>query len=422
MKTILISALLFSGACVYASDASDASWFMGIGQDVTETKNMKAKNAAWTFPSAEGAVAIEGGKLVFDLDDADTVKLTPDASAAPDTNTVVKLSINTTIASVDTLPEKGVMSDAQTALAICDGFFNAWNGNAWQQLAAATEIDGEVNLSVCLSYQDMNVNPVRKVTFAINGSPLGNAVTLTGEATAKKNTLESIVCKGAATIASINGSVMLGVAKANETKFGTVGEAIDEAKKLGEGEKNVVLLRDTTEVVTDPATGITIDFNGKVAGSGDETTEACGQDSSGKIVYQPTATVMANVTGGGGQALTADLAKLRVFLAENNIAAYRAKPADANAITTALADSGANNLALWQSYALGIASSTVLKLRAVPNGGKISIPAIDVANYSGDYGISYAINNTSFSDPANVAIPLATGEYDVKIVLSPKGN
>lgn len=417
MKTILISALLISGACVYASDES---WFKGIGQGVTGTTDMRAVNAAWDFPSADGAVAIEGGKLVFDLDDDDTVKLTPVASAAPDTNTVVKLSINTTIASVDTLPDESKMSDAQTALAICDGSFMAWNGAEWKQLAE-TEIDGEIELSVCLSYQDMKTSaPVRTAAFMVGTKEIGK-VTLTGAAQAK-NALSSIVCKGSATIAKIDGNVMLGVAKANETKFGTVGEAIDEAKKLGEGEKNVVLLRDTTEVVTDPATGITIDFNGKVAGSGDETTEACGQDSSGKIVYQPTATVMANVTGGGGQALTADLAKLRVFLAENNIAAYRAKPADANAITTALADSGANNLALWQSYALGIASSTVLKLRAVPKGGKISIPAIDVANYSGDYGISYAINNTSFSDPANVAIPLATGEYDVKIVLSPKGN
>lgn len=416
MKAILISALLFSGACVYASDAS---WFKGIGQGVTETNDMKATNAAWTFPSAEGAVAIEAGKLVLDLDDADVVTLTPVASAAPDTNTVVKLSINTTIASVDALPKASEMDDAQTALAICGGSFKAWDGAAWQTLAAATEVDGEVEISVCLSYQDMKTSaPVRTAAFRVGTTEIGE-VTLTGAAQAK-NALSSIVCKGSATIASIDGDVTLGVAKNDETKYGTIADAVQHASTVSD--KTVVLLRDTTEVVADQDTGITIDFNGKVAGSGDETTEACGQDSSGKIVYQPTAVVMANVTGGGGQALTANLAKLRAFLAENNIAAYRAKPAVAGDITTALAGAGDNKLALWQSYALGIASSTDLTLRAVPNGGKISIPAIDTSKYSGDYDISYAINNTSFADPANVAIPLKTGTYDVKIILAPKGN
>ena len=257
MRTILISAVLVLSACAYAEEAP---WFVGIGENVTETNDMKSTNAAWAFPSTDGAVAIENGKLVLDLDDADTVTLTPVASAAPDTNTVVKLSINTTIASVDALPDVSEMSDAQTALAICGGSFMAWDGAAWQTLAAATEADGAVDLSVCLSYQDMKASdPVRTATFWVGTTKIGE-VTLTGAAQAK-NALSSIVCKGSATIASIDGDVTLGVAKNDETKYGTIADAVQHASTVSD--KSVVLLRDTTEVVKDPPAGITIDFNGK---------------------------------------------------------------------------------------------------------------------------------------------------------------
>jgi len=133
-----------------------------------------------------------------------------------------------------------------------------------------------------------------------------------------------------------------------------------------------------------------------------------------------------------GKNLTANVERLHEYLAAYAADAYEDKDVTSETISTALATTQTggtkNGLPLYQSYALGIAPTDSVKPVTVandtdPDAITLSIPALNSSTPSGDYTtIKYVMTKPNsqtvqFNKGTNIAVPLSTGSYQVKIVM-----
>ena len=466
-KACFLPLVLATAVASVASADTYTNVFTGVSS-VTEQGVPTAVGASWTTTGVN--LTKVGNAVAFEAE-GETMLQLGITSDPQDTNTIFRVSINGTIEEVADLiaPAAAV----QTAFAICTNAFHAWNGSAWVVLdEVPANFDGSVptNLVVEIKYQ----GTARKVCFKIGDAmllkPRGSEnawVDLGGTALSKGN-ISGFGAKGSGTLAAVNGDVMLGIAEYDGVKYGTLAEAVSVA--AADTSKTVAVLRPTSE-------SITLENNVKIADGGnvegtitvpegksvdvlptkEEFTDQTLAGKSGeytipvkvnggtvnvvlpsdmsnkeitgfshdgttvKVTIRTTADVITNAAP-GGKALAASETKLRDFLDANLKEAYEAADVSSSSIATALSANGANNIPLYQSYVLGIEPDDPVKPVTVPNdiepdGITLAIPAINTANYSGDYAIKYKVGTeTAQNNPGAIKVPLATGSYSVNIV------
>lgn len=459
--------------------------------------------SAGGVPTADGGAWVRNDAALSKTNDAVAFETaaTPmrlNVTAAPaDTNTVVKVEIEATLADVGELMD-ALPDGAQVAFAVCTNSYNAWNGSAWVALdEVPAGVDGTqiTNLTVEISYQG---NSERKACFYVGDTLLHQRaggsewVVLAGDGAASKNNLAGMGIDGAGVIAKADASVMLGVAEYAGFKFGTIEEAVATVNSLdGVDNPAVVVIRETDEDITsylaDEKNSVHINTAADVAvtvspsdaakPSGGEALGESGEytatvnttvlekvgtanikitlpasmsatkevdPNADKTVDTATGTVTFGVRTAssvleaaspgpnGGKPLTANVEKLHEFLANNASVAYTAKYDDASeaasAIELALEDNGGNGIPKYQSYALGINQDTPVKPVTVANDEAqnaitISIPALETSTLSGDYAtVKYVLTKPNsetveFNKGQAIQVPLATGSYQVKIVM-----
>lgn len=400
-------------------------------------------------------------------------------TAAPaDTNTVVKVEIEATLADVGELMTQ-MPDNAQVAFAVCTNSYNAWNGSAWVALdEVPAGVDGTqiTNLTVEISYQG---NSERKACFYVGDTLLhpraggSEWVVLAGDGATSKNNLSAMGIDGAGVIAKADASVMLGVASYDGVKYGTISNAVVAAGKNLDA--TIEVLRETEESIDDyAADGITVhsDPSVPVTIKATDVTADGGQAQGASGAY--TADVRSNVTAENlnvtlpgemgtykevtpgsvnvdngtatftvrtkssivaavspaGKELSANVEKLHEFLGKTAATktAYEKANPTAGELATELAKNGANNIPLYQSYALGIDQDTPVKPVTVANDEAqnaitISIPALETSTLSGDYAtVKYVLTKPNsetveFNKGQAIQVPLATGSYQVKIVM-----
>ncbi len=473
MKTVLFS---LAAMCVANGLLADtySNVFTGI-VSVDESGVPTAEGATWNTSGV--SLANVNGSVEFDTGSQSILSL--DITSEPaDTNTVVRLEFVVTVEEVDELfvPE----GEIQTAFAVHTNAFNVWNGQTWVVLdEVPAEFDGSsgTNLLVELSYQGEGI--ARKVRFTIGDYVLKVRSTLSEwvELSTDADNVSGLLCAGSGTITSVNGSVMLGVASYDGVKYGSLAGAVAAAQAASVvGEKPVEVLRETAENVTLEKSGVVIADNGKTTGtvtvpenaemtvkaneevfkssplagkSGEyeftfnvsggnvsvelpasmgnkEVSSVSRNGSLVKVVLQTARSVLAAAKPDGNKSLSNNIEKLRKFLEENVPEAYSAADVSAQSLSEALSAEGANKLPLYQSYALGISPSQSVKPVSVEvdNASEaitLKIPALSGAEPSGDYdNIKFVVSRndkkTISSDADNIAVPLETGSYSVKIV------
>lgn len=469
-----IALLVSAAACagLFAETATDEytdkydKWFSGIGSGATK-EDLKPSSAAWDFTAVTGEsdYVVRDGKLELKLQSGVVAKLTPVADKAPDTNTITKVTVNTTFEPVEDEPVAEDAAEAQTAIVVYNNQYWVWNGTAWSAISDVTPmIEQAVDMTVEISYQDMKAkNPVRTAKYTIGEDDFEVTLATTN------NALEYITCGGIATIASIDGTVMEGVAVANEKKFGTVAEAVAEAKTAEV--KGVLLVRDTDEPIAADK-DVVIDMNGKTTGeitipenqklevaygaepsaestaSGakevpvnvaagtsleqvevtllddskevkDGSKEFVIKDSNKylKFEVQTSAAVLSKVKPDGSKALAVN-DNYRAFLSEHVGEAYTEAHADSSKIEDALKGTGpgtgTNELPLWKDYVMGIEPMDSVAPVSAPAGDTasdgitLSIPAVAAAikagKHSGDYDLSFkAVNVETQEETASTS-------------------
>ena len=469
-RTLLMPLACAAALSAGAADATYTQYLTGV-DSVETTGEPSAVGGTWNITDTE--LSKENAAVVFDTGDSGEMRL--DVTAAPaDTNTIVKIVVESTLEDVGELPAS--VTSAQTAFAVCTNSYNAWNGSAWVPLSEVPAgIDGSqlTNLLVEISYQGASNVTGRKVRFTVGDTVLrtraGNSEWVDLATTA--NNIAGIGIAGAGTIKTLNASVMLGVASVGDVKYGTLGDAVTAAETAGSGTINV--LRETSEDVT-VTSNITIADNGKVSGTitaraGDTVTivptaefftsyaalagksgtysipvnvsggsvavnlpmnnkEVVGtpshDGSTVNVTIQTATSVLQDATPDGTKALTASLENLRDYLNTHTNEAYIAADVSSESIEAALRATRENGLPLYQSYALGIPPTTSVKPVPVASdtaAGAITltIPALKNTTPSGDYGISYKVdNNAATSNPETISVPLTTGSHAVKIMFN----
>jgi len=280
-------------------------------------------------------------------------------------------------------------------------------------------------------------------------------------------------------LTSVRGDVQLGLFEVDEIKYGTSDEAVARALAT---DATIKVVRDNNETITIPSDAgkfVKIDANGHQTGAidnqSDEPTEVAlpaGAITAGSgeydlglvadpskvsvtttdktkevIVVQPiggnltaivqtSAAIMSNVVFQGVMLAEPSNEVYRTFLrtyCDAQDGAYMKANTDKDAIISQLGGAGGNELPLWQSYVLGLnADSGTLATQPTGTDGDagnlhISIPAVDPSVASG-FDVTYAVMNgdsqvgKSVSNPKDIAIPVGTGTYTIKAVLTPKAK
>lgn len=480
-KTCFLPFLLVAAVSAAANADTYTNFLTGVSS-VASDGTPTAVGGDWTVTGA--SLSKVDGKDAFEFETQDESLMTLSVTAKPaDTNTIVKLEMEVSVADVGdlmaTLPE-----GAQTAFAVSTNAYNAWNGSAWvalDEVPAGIDDSQTTNLVVEIKYQGNVSAHKRAVRFSIGGTALH--VRTNGsdwvELATTANNLAALKVSGSGTFAKADASVMIGIAEYDGVKYGTLSNAV--AAALTDLTKPIEVLRETNESVELP-NGAKIADNGNVKGeitvpenaSVEVQPEAAEFTPSSAGVVVGTSgsyTVPVNVGGNGAvtvklpesmsnkevvgtpshsgstisltirtassvlaaanptgltAAPTNDIAKLRTYLAAHTNDAYIAANASGETIKAALEATRENGLKLYQSYALGIEPTTPVKPVTVANdsandGITLAIPLIDTTKYSGDYNVTYKVGNEAAqSSPSAIKIPLATGSYSVKIVLSDK--
>ena len=479
-KTYFLPFLLVAAVSAVATADTYTNFLTGVSS-VQSDGTPTAVGGEWTVPEGTDLSKVDG-KNAFEFETQDESLMTLSVTAAPaDTNTIVKLEMEVSVADVGDLMAT-LPAGAQTAFAVSTNAYNAWNGSAWvalDEVPSGIDDSQTTNLVVEIKYQGNVSAHKRAVRFSIGGTALHvrtNGSEWVELATAANN-LAALKVSGSGTFAKADASVMLGIAEYDGVKYGTLAAAVEEAEK--DVSKPIEVLRETNESVELP-NGAKIADNGKIKG---EITVPEGstievQPEAAEFVSTTGAavgtsgsyTIPVNVSGGtvnvklpdsmsnkeivgtpshsgttvsfeirtassvlaaaNPTGLTAaptnDIAKLRTYLAAHTNDAYIAANASGETIKAALEATRENGLKLYQSYALGIEPTTPVKPVTVANdsandGITLAIPLIDTTKYSGDYNVTYKVGNEAAqSSPSAIKIPLATGSYSVKIVLSDK--
>ena len=495
MKKPLIVASVVC-ACAFAANASFDSWFTGINTGATTANNLNASSGTWTFDTTHGDFEVNNDVLEFDLDEGFAVAYNVDATVAPDTNTVTKVTVSGVFTPVKSaeLPSAQTMNDrlAQVGFVICDNGattnYYAWVGASWFALSAegvTPSATATTTLIVEFDYsRRLGDHTKNYVKFSIqNGGLLyaladGNDVTsfeMTSSQGALLRQVAGISCYGSGSLSAANGNVEIGVAEVNGIKYASLADANTAAAGSG----TILVDRLTTETVT-LSSGVTISDPGKnasgatltlpdnasvtVIATADEANNGVSGNCSvplnfnagsgatvnitlpGTITTKEVVPGSVNVSGttatysiqtlasiltaanpGGNKALSANVSKLRTFIAADEALAEVDAAADVTtaSIQTALQANGGNGIPKWESYVLGIAPTASVKPVPAPAGDAdttaitLAIPAI-TGDFSGDYGVTYKVGNGAAQDnPAAIKVPLETGTSAISIVLTP---
>ena len=253
-------------------------------------------------------------------------------------------------------------------------------------------------------------------------------------ANATKETLAKVELKGAGSLVKFEARVAdKALAEVNQVRYDSMEDAFEAAGT--NGDYVITLLTNATVEPTKEGkykisvgTGNYHYVSGGKESSGDKTIIV---DEGGKPLVRPSdATMMAVKTPDGNS--YQDYDSLRKFLEKNKVEGYTKDNATSGDISDALAaEDTANELLLWQDYALGIDVGTPVDPVTVPAGDTatdgitLSIPTVAAATPSGDYDLSFKVVDSSDKqqgDPSDKAdeikIPLVTGKYRVKVIFT----
>ena len=429
----------------------------------------EATGGAWTLTDTD--LENENNAVVFDTDSVGVMRL--DVTVAPaDTNTIARINIEATLEEVSELSGPG--AGVQTAFAVYTNAYNAWNGSAWVALSEVPAgVDGTLitNMMVEISYQGASGGSGRKARFTVGNTVLRvrSSDSEWVDLATTSNNIASIGMVGAGTLKTLNASVMLGVASVGDVKYGTLEDAVTAAA----AGSTIEVLRSTSEDITLDK-DLKIADNGKVSGtittanssvavtikptSDLFTTNALagksgvydipvkvnsgtvyvdlpmankevlsatwGSDKLMNVTIQTATSVLTGAKPDGSKALTANTAKLREYLNTHTNEAYIAADVSSASIAAALAATRDNGLPLYQSYALGVPPTTSVKPVPVANDAAndaitLTIPALTTSTKSGDYTISYKVDdNAATANADSIAVPLSSGSHNVKILFN----
>ena len=470
--------IAFSIACACATGAFadhgqyeqwQNPWFKAIGASATKT-DTKSVGGSWAEFN-EGVSFVEG-KMVLDQDDdqSSTFNISADATNA---NTIVEVTATAAFYPVlkadlpTALPDGAKVAfavvkedDTLSYRALVSGVTD------WVTLGG-TPAESEVAVLIQLNYRD------GKAKFFVGGTEVSEDGGIDFSATAVPTGLN---ISGCGTVASVNAEVQVGVATYNGKTYGTITEAQAEAaSQTGVDDPTIRVIVPTTEPV-EIAGGVKIDDGGNMQGevtvkegaqldivvkeeevgsgvSGTYTIPVKATGAGTVVLDLPTAVttykeiasqkavaggievelqtrgdIISNANEKAGCALEVN-SNLRAFLTANAKTPYEAADANATDIGNALKGTGDNTLPLWQDYVLGIAPATPVTPVTIPTGDidtekiTLAIPAIDTTKYSGDYDITYKVDETTCEGPSAIKVPLTkTATYQMKIVLTPKAN
>ena len=450
-KLIIALSVACASACVFADGGENTpsptqdqygSWFKAIGTNPTVENNLDTTDGDWTLTN-EG-VSVDGEKnLVLELDmEAGTeVSFAPTATA-PDQNTITRVVTTAVIGSVDAEALQP-LTGAQAAFAATESNYVAWlGGDSWVALdGVAPDAEKQIALTTEIKYLGESTadNKIREIRFTVDETILKDTngkewLTLSGAA--DKDALGSIAFRGAGKIAALGSKVMQSVASVDGIKYGTLIAAQSVATEKG----LPVVVNDDIDLPVNPT--IDDDLKGGKSGTYVIDTGMTGgkvvvnlpeevakykamagdpvQDGTKVTITLQTKKEILSAVQFGGKGLMNNEAAFREFLTNHGTkAAYEAAQANADDITTELAKTGDNKLALWQDYALGIEPDTSVKPVAIEKDTDadaitLAIPALATATPSGDYMIKYKVDNGTAGDA--IKIPLETGDHNVKIV------
>ena len=283
-KPLIVASVVCAFA--FAANADFGSWFTGIGVGATTANNLSASSGTWTLDTTHGDFEVSNNVLDFDLDDGYAVAYNVDASAAPDADTVTKVTVSgvfTAVKEAD-LPDQETMNtrEAQVGFVICDtgngNSYYAWVGGArWMPLSNAgvtPDPAGTTTLIVEFDYshRDGSANNYVKFSIDVNGTeyllddgtnePTSRFI-MTSTKGAALRQVAGISCYGSGSLAVANGDVELGVASVGSIKYGSLADAAGAATSGS----TIDVLRATSESVTLPS-GITLkDANGLATGT-----------------------------------------------------------------------------------------------------------------------------------------------------------
>lgn len=456
MKKPLIALSIVCASALALADIEQwqSNWFAGIGPDVTSISNLKPTNGVWSVLTEDTAEITTDGALELDLDSGTEATFTVTEGKAEDTETLQRLTVTgvfTPIAADELLTDtemagKGAQvgfavvsettettSDADDTTTSTTAYkYYAWVGAAstevsasskvgWVELGAANAADATTELTIDLAYWTDEVTAT--FTIKVGNTKVGletSTLTLKGSAktaAANKKTIASVSCTGSGKLTAVNGEVQLGVASVGGRKYGTVDEAIGAA---GEDESvsvsrvpNGAMEKNTDNVTLEPA---------------DSSKEFVYNEARTEITAIQTSTEILNNVKFLDKTLMLSSGNFRTFLSTYCKTSYEAAGATALAITAELSAKGANNLPLWQSYALGIDPAASVKPKLAEADKKdteniiLTIPALvpssgSGANMgSGDFTIIYKVGNNVVTDLSAIKIPMTeTTQYPITI-------
>ena len=366
--------------------------------------------------------------------------------------------------------------------------YYAWVGGAnWFALSATGATPDPTATTTLIvefdySHRGGNANYVKfsiqngGLLYALEDSNHVTSFTMTSTQGALLRQVAGISCYGSGSLATANGNVEIGVAEVNGVKYASLADANTAATGGG----TILVDRPTTETVT-LSSGVTISDPGKnasgatltlpadatvtVIATADEANNGVSGNCSVPLNFsagsgatvnitlpgtiattkevvpgsvnvsgntatysiQTLASILTAANPGGNKALSANVSKLRTFIAADEALAAVDAAADVTtaSIQTALQANGSNGIPKWESYVLGIAPTASIKPVPAPAGDAdttkitLAIPAI-TGDFSGDYGVTYKVGDgAAQNDPAAIKVPLETGTSAISVVLTP---
>ena len=411
-----------------AANWATNDWFVA---DASKGDGQRAVGGSWATeePSIKNDVYVIEDDSVFNVTD-------PTKGQGRVTRVDVKVTFETLVEDEVDVPADGVLS----------GFTATTEG--WKALTAgetATEwvlLTGAISptagrtyiIRAEIEFISANTKHVRYLVSNDGGTTFYPLFNGTAQWIALANSTGASLAKvrfqGSGLLANFNAKVTdKALAKVGDQAYDTMAGALAAAGT--EGANPIKLL---TNATVDPTKAgkyeILADNYHYVSGgkvfSGDRTITI--DDPEKPPVVRPNDQEMEKVTTPEG-AVYKNYASLRAFLERNKVEGYTKDDANATSIAAALAEipADANGLALWQDYALGIDKTVSVAPVTIPTGDTdegnitLSIPAIDPSKYSGDYDITYKVEDgTAEYTPQAIKIPLGTGTYSIKAVFTPK--
>ena len=471
-------ALAFADSAQWNSSA----WITGIGANASAVGSLDATGGTWTIGTDEAAFDASSKTLTIETEsEVKFTVATASAATAKTAQKLTIKGVFTPCAASDLLTgTKMNETKAQVGFAVVtqdsDSSYYAWvgettkssaeNGSAiddWVKLGTCSSTDAATELTVTMNYWAGSAS----ATFAIkNGETtldLGTAATQSLTSTAATNyKVGEIACTGSGSLTALDGVTGVAVASiaSGDTTnyYGTVDAAITAASTITGTKATVKIEADPSgDVDIASGTSVVIDENGKNATINNQGTVEIPltetQVASGSTSFEisvkgakPTVTttdtskecVVGDITDGkatvtvqtkadiltavqfAGKAVTKSdtIAKLRTFLTDNKIEAYTKANTSTADIKTALETTGANTLALWQDYALGIKPSDSIAVKPVAkdeNTSKITLALATAPAPTGDYTIEYKCGDTTVESLTSIEVPMTTGHYPITI-------